>query len=750
MSNINVCKKMKIWPLAQKVLLVFALVFGLAANYQIPDAKTVKADEFNPNNIISDGAFLNKNSMSENDIQAFLESKGSLLKDFSQDGKRASKIIYEAAQGITSSNIWANFGHPEWTEDVRINPQAILVTIQKEEGLIEGFYSKQENYNQVRIDWAMGYGYTESTIYDQYRGFYNQVNMASWQLYWNQKRAQGMGYSGYQVGDTMTFSDWNGEHTVHIDNRASAALYRYTPHVYNGNYNFWFYFNKWFIQTPYNSEWVSQNGHPSLYGGDAYQFEVRIKNSGTETWNKNGVFLGTDRPNDRISEFLREGGSGNSGWKSQNRIEMVEDSVGSGETATFRFWMRVPGDKLAGTYREYFRLVAENITWMNDLGVYWDINVRPKYQSSWVSQNAYPSLYPGDSYQFELKLRNDGQETWNKDVLRLGTNNPMDRVPEFTRGAGWISSNRVEMVESSVSPGQTATFKFTYTVSDNMPPGNRREYFRPVADGIAWLNDMGIYWDINVKSKAEKYHYSWVSQNTYPSLAQGNSYEFIISLKNTGTTAWEPNIVRLGTSKDLDRVSGFTRGQGWISSNRVQMQESSVSPGQTATFKFTYTVPDSMLPGSYRENFRLVADGITWMEDYGIYWDVLVNKPHSSWVRQSENIRLKPGEKAAVWVEFRNTGQNTWKNFGANAVKLGTDRPRDRNSIFYYSDWLFLNRIKLDQTNILPGETGRFSFFVSVPLDAKTGLYREYFRPVSESISWLEDNGVYFDIEVIN
>jgi hypothetical protein len=29
-------------------------------------------------------------------------------------------------------------------------------------------------------------------------------------------------------------------------------------------------------------------------------------------------------------------------------------------------------------------------------------------------------------------------------------------------------------------------------------------------------------------------------------------------------------------------------------------------------------------PGNYKEYFQLVADGITWMEDYGIYWEVKV------------------------------------------------------------------------------------------------------------------------------
>jgi predicted phosphodiesterase len=33
---------------------------------------------------------------------------------------------------------------------------------------------------------------------------------------------------------------------------------------------------------------------------------------------------------------------------------------------------------------------------------------------------------------------------------------------------------------------------------------------------------------------------------------------------------------------------------------------------------------DGRSPGTYREYFQLVADGVTWMEDYGIYWEVTV------------------------------------------------------------------------------------------------------------------------------
>ncbi|HEV7449159.1 MAG TPA: hypothetical protein VGP13_01320, partial [Candidatus Paceibacterota bacterium] len=56
-----------------------------------------------------------------------------------------------------------------------------------------------------------------------------------------------------QVGQTIMLDNslggYNGvapQQTVMLSNLATAALYRYTPHVFNGNYNFWRYFNAWF------------------------------------------------------------------------------------------------------------------------------------------------------------------------------------------------------------------------------------------------------------------------------------------------------------------------------------------------------------------------------------------------------------------------------------------------------------------------------------------------------------------------
>jgi uncharacterized membrane protein len=311
---------------------------------------------------------------------------------------------------------------------------------------------------------------------------------------------------------------------------------------------------------------------------------------------------------------------------------MVENTVAPGDIGTFRFWMKVPSNMNPGTYREHFRPVVDGVTWMPDLGIYWDVRVlseADRYQYSYVSQSGYPTLSVGDSHEFTLNIKNTGSITWNRSNVRLATDKGQDRTPAFSRGSGWISNNRIRLVQESVAPGQTGTFRFRIQVPSNMNPGTYREHFRPVVDGITWMQDMGIYWDVRVRSQQDDYFpCQWISQNGYPTLSRGQSYRFEVRFRNTGNRTWTQNTVRLATDKGQDRIPSFLREgdgpSGWLTGNRIQMVENTVAPGDIGTFRFWMKVPSNMNPGTYREHFRLVADGITWMQDWGLYWDVVV------------------------------------------------------------------------------------------------------------------------------
>ena len=447
---------------------------------------------FDPNNLNSDGDFIYINKIDSGSIQRFLERQNSFLKDYSENGRSAAQIIYDASHGYGEASGTIN-GIIINSSTGTVNPEVIIVTLQKEQSLI----TKTERDDNA-LSKAMGYGCPDSGgCNPSYAGFTKQIENAAWQLRYNYERAQGRGFSDYQVGQSFLFEDWNGVHSGILGNRATSALYRYTPHVYNGNYNFVYFKELWFSVAEFAHSVYAQNAYPTLNRGSAYAFQVIVTNTGSATWTRGQVNLGTTRARDRVPQFTREG-NGSSGWISPNRVRFDQTQVAPGENATFTFWMRNDGVS-PGTYREYFQLVADGIGWMEDYGIYWDVSVPTDYAHQHLSQGAYPTLSRGESANLWVRVRNAGSQTWTQGQVNLGTARERDRITPFTREgngpSGWISPNRIKFQEASVAPGQTATFSF-WIRNDGVGAGTYREYYQLVADGVAWMEDYGIYWDV--------------------------------------------------------------------------------------------------------------------------------------------------------------------------------------------------------------------------------------------------------------
>ena len=223
-----------------------------------PVTKAASIDpEFNPENIINDSEMLDYDSMDLDDIQRFLEKKNSFLATYrtvnahGTPNKSAAEIIYDAThQNYDCSGI--NLGDSPTEADKKarcriittVNPKLILVLLQKEQSLIEN-----SNPSSKSLDWATGYGCPDSVACNPYyKGFGKQVNSASLQFlaYVNEQYR----YS-YKAGQTYTFTNPYGEIStatmvVTPQNKATAALYNYTPHVFNGNYNFFRLWKKYF------------------------------------------------------------------------------------------------------------------------------------------------------------------------------------------------------------------------------------------------------------------------------------------------------------------------------------------------------------------------------------------------------------------------------------------------------------------------------------------------------------------------
>jgi hypothetical protein len=214
---------------------------------------------FDPNYIISDKDILDTDSMTLPDIQHFLQSKNSYLANYiapNNNGimKTAAEIIYDATnRNFNCDNVTLSDNPTEEEKRLKcqtiktISPKFMLILIQKESSLIE-----DSNPSQKRLDWATGYGCPDNwTCNPYYKGFGKQINSAALQFlsYMNEPYRY-----NYQMGETYIFTNpygtiSNQNLTVTPQNKATAALYNYTPHVFNGNYNIYKLLKSYFPET---------------------------------------------------------------------------------------------------------------------------------------------------------------------------------------------------------------------------------------------------------------------------------------------------------------------------------------------------------------------------------------------------------------------------------------------------------------------------------------------------------------------
>ena len=112
------------------------------------------------------------------------------------------------------------------------------------------------------------------------------------------------------------------------------------------------------------------------------------------------------------------------------------------------------------------------------------------YEAQFISQSAYLTLESGETATSSFTARNIGTATWSNSFVNLGTANPRDRASGMYNPADWIASHRATPLDqSSVAPGQDGTFTFVVRAPEVNAVSVTDEYFAPVADGIAWMEN---------------------------------------------------------------------------------------------------------------------------------------------------------------------------------------------------------------------------------------------------------------------
>ncbi len=227
------------------------------------------AGNFDPNNIISDEEMLDANAMSLSDIEAFLRNQGGYISkntfaNYAGIIKTAAQIIYDAANNFDCDGTGVEASAPlalkeQKCQKITINPKFLLVLLQKEQSLIT-----EQSPSQSQLDWATGYGCPDGGgCNDRWRGFGKQVNSAALQFFDYLKNPQNY---GFRAGQTYTVSN-TGRPAMQVTpaNKATAGLYNYTPHVYNGNYNFHNLWMRYFTFSYPNNTLLQIKGEPGVW-----------------------------------------------------------------------------------------------------------------------------------------------------------------------------------------------------------------------------------------------------------------------------------------------------------------------------------------------------------------------------------------------------------------------------------------------------------------------------------------------------
>ncbi|MGH2490928.1 MAG: hypothetical protein ACRDF9_05410 [Candidatus Limnocylindria bacterium] len=118
----------------------------------------------------------------------------------------------------------------------------------------------------------------------------------------------------------------------------------------------------------------------------------------------------------------------------------------------------------------------------------------------------------------------------------------------------------------------------------------------------------------------------WVSQSVPEVIGLGRTATATFAFRNIGSTPWIRGTAaeaRLGIVDDDRRFFDLGLALDWPTPNRLAVQtEDVVEVGQVATFSFGLR---GSVTGRHHIRVRPVVDGVVWMDDEGVYFDIVVS-----------------------------------------------------------------------------------------------------------------------------
>ncbi|MFI5301885.1 MAG: GH25 family lysozyme [Polyangiales bacterium] len=235
---------------------------------------------------------------------------------------------------------------------------------------------------------------------------------------------------------------------------------------------------------------------------------------------------------------------------------------------------------------------------------------------------------------------------------------------------------------------------------------------------------------------------SWPLATTSMAMTAGQKVAATLALKNSGTADWDSH-TKIGTTQARDRSSAFVSSD-WLAPNRLAAVSGTVKPGDSYTFKWTFQAPST--PGTYKEFFGVVQDGVAWFSDPGELgppdndMEAWIVVSAAKWAAEvvgmsftKDAVTVAPGASVDGWIELKNVGTETWK---AGVTKLAPT-PRDVASPYAASSWLSPTRVSAPAADVAAGASFKFPVTITAPAGSTSGV--QTFGVVEEGVAWFSD-----------
>jgi hypothetical protein len=299
------------------------------------------------------------------------------------------------------------------------------------------------------------------------------------------------------------------------------------------------------------------------------------------------------------------------------------------------------------------------------------------------------------------------------------------------------------------------------------------------------------------EANAATYASQYAGQSAYPSVIHGQTTTSFLKYKNVGDQPWyddtavgsdmalsTTNPVHLATTRPINRFSlvgtAWGGNQNRPALNFAAVYESNgttlaanqhiTQPGQIAKFNITFFGPYILAPGKYREYFQPIVEGLTTMNDPGTFLDVTVVPVSyaSQYAGQSAYPTVVKGQTTTSFLKYKNMGNQPWYDSIAtsnNPVHLATTRPINRFSLVGTAWGGNQNRPALNfaavyeadgttlasnQHTAQPGQIAQFDITFFGPTNIPDGVYREYFQPIFEGFTTMNDPGTFLDVLLVS